>query len=61
MLSLAIYDLKHTTLEVVALIIIEDYGNTVFGLVGFIIANACFLLTDGIVIQTRYEDSIHGK
>jgi len=48
-------------LEVVELIIIGVYGSTVFGVVGFIIANACFFLTDGIVIQTRYEDSIHGK
>ena len=61
MLSQVIHDLKHTTLVVVELIIIEVYGSTVFGVVGFIIANDCFLLTDGIVIQTRYEDSIHGK
>ena len=45
--------LLRATLEVVELIIIEVYGSTVFGVVGFIIVNDCFLLTDGIVIQTR--------
>ena len=48
MLSLAVHGLKHTTLEVFELIIIEVYGSTVFGVVGFIIANDCFLLTDEI-------------
>ena len=43
------------------LIIIEVYGSTVFGVVGFIIANDNFLMTDEMVIQTGYEDSIHGK
>jgi hypothetical protein len=33
-------------LESFELIIIEVYGSTVFGVVGFIIANDCFLLTD---------------
>jgi len=61
LLLLAVHGLKHTTLEMFELIIIEVYGSTVFGVVGFIIVNDCFLLTDGIVIQTRYEDSIHGK
>ena len=42
LLSQAIYDLKHTTLEVVELIIIEVYGSTVFGVVGFIIVNDFF-------------------
>jgi hypothetical protein len=38
-----------TTMEVFELIIIGVYGSTVFGMVGFIFANDCFLLTDGIV------------
>jgi len=37
LLSLAIHDLKHTTLVVFELIIIEVYGSTVFEVVG------CFL------------------
>jgi hypothetical protein len=33
LLSLAIHDLKHTTMVVFELIIIEVYGSTVFGVV----------------------------
>ena len=43
------------------LIIIGIYGSIVFGVVGFIIANDCFLLTDKIVNLGSGEDSIHGK
>ena len=41
--------LQSATLEVVELITIGFYGSTVFGVVGFIIINDCFLLTEGIV------------
>jgi len=42
LLLLAVHYLKHTTLEVVELVIIEDYGSTVFGVVGILSFNVGF-------------------